>query len=122
MIVAPVAAGVPSVSEYVNVCPAFGSVATTVKARFTSSFVVLFPGFVTVGGWFGANKAKPAELGPVVVKVPVRQAWSAKIGANSVVLKDVPPGMIAVGLPAIVLHRLVGLVLGGISWKKALIG
>ncbi|MES2186408.1 MAG: outer membrane protein assembly factor BamB [Pseudomonadota bacterium] len=37
----------------------------------------------TVGGWFGANKAKPAELGPVVVKVPVRQAWSVKIGPNS---------------------------------------
>ena len=36
----------------------------------------------TVGGWFGANKPKPAELGPNVVTVQVRQAWAAKIGAT----------------------------------------
>src|SRR5437762_824616 len=51
LIVAPVAAGLPNVSDHVCTSPEFGSVAVTVKANAASSFVVLFPGFVTTGGW-----------------------------------------------------------------------
>src|SRR5438552_1689732 len=52
-IAAPVAAGVPSVSDQVIVLAGTSeSVAVTVKARFASSFVVLFPGFVTTGAEF----------------------------------------------------------------------
>src|SRR5207249_1090062 len=51
-IVAPVAAGVPSVSDQVIVSAGTSeSVAVTLKANAASSFVVLFPGFVTTGGW-----------------------------------------------------------------------
>jgi len=35
--------------------------------------------------WFGASKPKPADLGPNVVKLEIRQAWSARLGA----VKDV---------------------------------
>src|SRR6059036_4133378 len=52
-IVAPVAAGVPSVSDQAIVLAGRSvSVAVTVKARFASSAVVLFPGFVTTGAEF----------------------------------------------------------------------
>ena len=34
----------------------------------------------TIGGWFGSNKPVPAELGPNIVKIAVRQSWTAKIG------------------------------------------
>src|SRR5439155_1237540 len=51
LIVAPVAAGLPNVSDHVCTSPEFGSVAVPVKANAASSFVVLFPGFVTTGGW-----------------------------------------------------------------------
>ena len=49
-VVAPVAAGLPSVCVKVIVWPASGSVAVTVKARFTSSLTVLLPGFAITGG------------------------------------------------------------------------
>src|SRR5438876_3827231 len=49
LMVAPVAGGVPSVSDQVCTSPAFGSVAVTVKVSAASSFVVLMPGFVTTG-------------------------------------------------------------------------
>src|SRR5439155_1396294 len=51
LIVAPVAAGLPNVSDHVCTSPEFGSVAVTVNVSAASSFVVLFPGFVTTGGW-----------------------------------------------------------------------
>lgn len=35
--------------------------------------------------WFGASKPKPVDLGPNVVKLEVRQAWTARVSA----LKDV---------------------------------
>ncbi|WP_295849522.1 outer membrane protein assembly factor BamB [uncultured Xylophilus sp.] len=35
----------------------------------------------TVGGWFGSKRPEPAPLGPNIVKVGVRQAWAAKVGA-----------------------------------------
>src|SRR2546422_369381 len=70
LIVAPVAAGVPSVIEYVNVCPASGSVATTVNASGFSSFTVLFPGFVTVGGLFTTTEAG-ARPSTSVQSVPI---------------------------------------------------
>ena len=36
---------------------------------------------------------------------PVRVGAGAQIGANAVVLSDVPPNAVAVGIPAVVLHR-----------------
>ena len=35
--------------------------------------------------WFGASKPKPLDLGPNVVKLDIRQAWTARVGA----VKDV---------------------------------
>lgn len=31
--------------------------------------------------WFGASKPKPLDLGPNVVKLDIRQAWTARVGA-----------------------------------------
>src|SRR5437762_2877221 len=77
-IVAPVAAGVPSVSDQAIVLAGTSeSVAVTVKARFASSFVVLLPGFVTTGAEFTSftvieNAAEPLITGlPLSVAVTV---------------------------------------------------
>ena len=35
--------------------------------------------------WFGTSKPKPQDLGPNVVKLDIRQAWTARVGA----IKDV---------------------------------
>lgn len=45
-----------------------------------SSCSVLSDARSTVGGWFGSNKPEPVALGPNVVRVPVRQSWTANIG------------------------------------------
>lgn len=43
--------------------------------------------------WFGASKPKPLDLGPNVVKLDIRQAWTARVGA----IKDVSLSTLVLG-------------------------
>lgn len=43
--------------------------------------------------WFGASKPKPLDLGPNVVKMEVRQAWTARMGS----VKDVSLSTLVLG-------------------------
>jgi outer membrane protein assembly factor BamB len=65
----------------------FGAPARSLTALLAISIIaslsacsVLSDARSTVGGWFGTNKPEPAPLGPNVIRVPVRQAWTTQIG------------------------------------------
>jgi len=67
---------------------------------------------VTLGGTDTKEKKRHPDLGNHVLvgagaKIlgPIRMGDGAKIGANSVVLKDVPEGATAVGIPARILVK-----------------
>jgi len=60
----------------------FRPLALAVKAPTAIVLIALLSGCSMFSGFFGSSvkKPKPAELQPVVALVPVRQAWTARIG------------------------------------------
>lgn len=71
--------------------------------------VVISPG-VTIGGRSELMDVPVIESDVLIgagakILGPVRIGRGAKIGANAVVLQDVPPGAVAVGIPARLIRR-----------------
>ena len=72
------------------------------KGAVISPYVTL--GLTADGGFAGPTIGPGAQIGTgVKILGPIEIGAKARIGANSVVLHDVPPGSTAVGAPARVL-------------------
>jgi len=95
----------PSVTVGRNVLFGYSGLGIVVHARCVIGDNVKISQNVTLGGRSG-HGAVPviedeAEIGAgACVLGPVRIGRGARIGANAVVLHDVPPGAVAVGVPA----------------------
>lgn len=95
----------PSVTIGRNVVLGYGGLGVVIHARAVIGSGVRISSNVTIGGRSGEPGVPVIEDDVLIgsgaqVLGPVRVGRGAKIGANAVVLKDVPPGATAVGVPA----------------------
>lgn len=95
----------PSVQVGRDVLFGYSGLGIVVHARATIGDRVRVGQNVTIGGRSGFQAVPVIEDDVVIgagacVLGPIRIGKGARIGANAVVLKDVPPGAIAVGVPA----------------------
>lgn len=95
----------PSVVVGRNVLFGYSGLGIVVHARCVIGDDVKISQNVTIGGRSGYEMVPVIEDGVEIgagacILGPVRVGRGAKIGANAVVLCDVPPGAIAVGVPA----------------------
>ncbi|UDF35089.1 UNVERIFIED_ORG: serine acetyltransferase [Shinella sp. XGS7] len=95
----------PSVQVGRDVLFGYSGLGIVVHARATIGDRVRISQNVTIGGRNGFQAVPVIEDDVVIgagacVLGPIRIGKGARIGANAVVLKDVPPGAIAVGVPA----------------------
>ncbi len=100
----------PSVVVGRNVTFGYGGLGVVIHARCVIGDNVRIAQNVTLGGRSGHVDVPvvedDVEIGAgACVLGPVRIGCGARIGANAVVLCDVPPGSVAVGVPASVVGR-----------------
>jgi len=100
----------PSVTLGRNVLFGYSGLGIVVHANCVIGNNVKISQNVTIGGRSG-HVAVPVieddvEIGAgACVLGPIRVGQGAKIGANAVVLNDIPPGAVAVGVPATLLRN-----------------
>lgn len=95
----------PSVVVGRNVLFGYSGLGVVVHARCIIGSNVKVSQNVTIGGRSGHAAVPIIEDGVEIgagacILGPVRVGRGAKIGANAVVLRDIPPGAVAVGVPA----------------------
>ncbi len=100
----------PSVEVGRDVLFGYSGLGIVVHARVVIGDRVKISQNVTLGGRSGLLEVPviedDVEIGAgACVLGPVRIGKGAKIGANAVVLSDLPPGAVAVGVPAKILNR-----------------
>lgn len=100
----------PSATIGTNVLLGYSGLGIVIHARAVIGNNVKIGQNVTIGGRSGLKEVPivedNVEIGAgACILGPIRIGTGAKIGANAVVLSDIPAGKVAVGIPARILHR-----------------
>jgi serine O-acetyltransferase len=99
----------PSATIGNNVVLGYGGLGIVVHARAVIGDRVRISPNVTIGGRSGERDVPIIEDDVLIgsgakILGPIRIGKGAKIGANAVVLKNVPPGATAIGVPAAIVE------------------